>query len=692
MEIVTRQHRQRTKTFLKWFLGATLAFFILLVFFIASLWLYAKMLGAPKVKVPQTTLYYSADHQVIGETEHDSQNRYWVSISDIALPLQQATIDIEDKRFYHHHGFDVRRLAGAAIKDLTTMSKAQGASTITMQYARNLYLSNSKTWRRKFLEAFNTMRLEMNYSKKQILEGYLNTIYYGHGAYGVQAASKYYFNKNAKDLDLAEASILAGIPKGPTYYAPDVHFKNAKARQLLILDAMVKAGDITKKQANQAYNEKLKLITNHPQAPDIAPYFTQEVQSELVNKLHMTSAEIANSGLKVYTTLNTGMQKKAEYWVKKVIDPKSSIQTAIVSLDPHTGAVEAMIGGRDYRTDQFNLAVQAKRQPGSSFKPFLYYAALRSNFTPSTTLLSEPTTFHYDDGLATYSPENYGGYYAHGPITLMQALALSDNIYAVKTNLAIGMDQLVSTAKEMGITSPLSPLPSLALGTKPVSVLEMARAYSTIATLGKEVSPHYITKVVDRQGKVIYQWKPTSVQVLDPATCFVLSQMMTGIFDPSLNGYSTVTGYSVRNILTHTVAAKTGSTDTDSWMVGFTPNLTTAVWVGYKQWKPISTYPDSRYSKDIWANYMEDALKGQPSDAFKAPPGVVKAWVDPQTGFLATDACPNPRLTYYLAGTAPTQTCDAHKGHPLINGPNSRKASPSQKGGIMNWVKHLFGG
>ncbi len=694
MEIVPEKNRQRTKTFFKWLCGVTLIACLLVVFSIASLWIYAGMLGAPKIKVPQNTVYYSVDKQVIAETEHDSQNRNWVPISKIAKPLQNATVAIEDKRFYQHHGFDIKRLAGAALKDVTTLSKAQGGSTITMQYARNLYLSNDKTWKRKFLEAFNTMRLEMNYSKKQILEGYLNTIYYGHGAYGIQAASEYYFNKKAKALDLAESAMLAGIPKGPTYYAPDTHYQNAKSRQKLILNAMVQSGYISNKQAEAAYKEKLKLVTAHTPAPQVAPYFEDMVKKELKQRLNLSDKEIANAGLKVYTTLNTGLQKKAEHWVKTVIDPASKIQAGLVSINPKTGAVEAMIGGRNYATDQFNMAVQAKRQPGSSFKPFLYYAALRNNFTPSTTLTSQPTTFHFDGG-KSYSPENYGGYYENGPITLMQALALSDNIYAVKTHMAIGMDQLVSTAKKMGITSPLEPIPSLALGTKPVSVLEMARAYGTIANLGKRVTPHYISKVVDRQGNVIYNWKPTSEHVLDPATCFVLSQVMTGVFDPSLNAYSTVTGSSVRNILTHTIAAKTGSTDTDSWMVGFTPNLSTAVWVGYKKWKPISTYPDSRYSKKIFANYMEDALKGQPSNSFKAPPGVVKAWVDPSTGLLATDACPNARLTYYLKGTAPTQTCDVHNGHALKNGPASQQKDGTQtkeKGidGLFHWVKKLL--
>ncbi|GGE28737.1 penicillin-binding protein [Pullulanibacillus camelliae] len=688
MELVTDQNIRRIKSFLKWLIRVTLAFVLLLIFTVVSLWIYAKILGPPPIKVPQTTEFLTADNKVFAEAEHGNQNRYWVNINHISKPVTQATVAVEDKRFYHHHGFDIKRIFGSIVADVTSFSKSQGASTLTMQYARNLYLSNDKTWKRKFLEMFYTMRLESNYSKKDILEGYLNTVYYGHGAYGIQAASKYYFDKPAKDLTLAEASLLAGVPNGPSYFAPDDHFDNAKKRQRIVLQAMVNSHYITKAEAAKAFNQHLTILKKHPASSSIAPYFEDAVQNELHTKLGLSESDIATGGLKVYTTLNTDLQEKANKWVKQVIAPDSRIETALVSMNPKTGAVEAMVGGRDYSKDQYNLAVQAKRQPGSSFKPFLYYAALRNGFTPSSTLTSEPTTFTYDDGHQTYSPENYGGYYAGGPITLMQALALSDNIFAVKTHLAIGMDKLVSTAHKMGISSPLSAIPSLALGTKEVSVLEMARAYSTIANLGARVSPNYITKVVNREGDVIYQWHPEKKQVLDKATSFVLSQMMTGIFDPKLNDYTTVTGNSVKDILTHKVAAKTGTTNTDSWMVGFTPKITTAVWVGYKEHQTLSTYPDSRYSKKLWANYMESALEGQPKNSFKAPKGVVKAWVDPDTGKLATDACPNARLTYYVKGTEPTEYCDKHHGTPYKK--EKDKGADKKGKGLINKILDLF--
>lgn len=631
----------------------------LVLFFILSVWIYAKFEGPPPIHVAQNTIYYSADGQKIGQADYHNQTRYWVKLNHISPYLQKATIDVEDKRFYQHHGFDFKRMAAAAFTDIKSFSKVQGASTITMQYARNLYLSNDKTWQRKFLEAFDTMRLEMNYSKNQILEGYLNTIYYGHGVYGAEAASEYYYGKHAKDLTLAEASMLAGIPKGPTYYSPTNNYKRAKSRQKLILSKMVEQKDITKQQAQAAYNEKLHFVTKHPGPAKVAPYFQDAVNYVLKNTLHMTSRELSFGGYHVYTTLNVTMQHEAEKWINKIIEPKSKIQAAMVAMDPQTGAVQALIGGRDYSQSSYDRAIQARRTPGSSFKPFLYYAALKNGFTPSTLLRSEPTTFTYNNGKSHYSPTNYGGYYEYGPISLAQALALSDNIYAVKTNLFIGPQKLVNAAHKMGITSKLSPIPSLALGSMPVSVLNMTRGYAAIANGGYRVTPYFITKIVDHTGKVVYNAQVSRKKVLDPNYAFVLSQMMTGLFDDNLDAYAKVTGSSVKSILTHTVAGKSGTTPSDSWMLGFTPHLVSGVWVGYDNGKPISTFPDEKYSKNIWANFMEAALKGQPKDSFKPPSGVVGAMVNPTTGLLASKDCPTSRWTYYIKGTQPTMYCQA---------------------------------
>lgn len=680
MEIVT-QRLSRTKKFFKWALRISLIFILMMVFALASLWIWAKIEGPPPVKVPKPTSFYDTSGKIYGKWNYQNKNQAWVGLEHVAPKLREATVAIEDKRFYQHHGFDIRRILGAAIADTRSLSKAQGASTITMQYAKNLFLTNEKTWTRKLNEAFYTMRLEMNYSKNTILEGYLNTIYYGHGTYGIQAASKYYFNKKAADLTLAEASMLAGIPNGPSLYSPYLHFNQAKKRQQTVLNAMAASGYITKAQAKAAFHSKLNLVRHHPEEEKKAPYFQDAVKNELKNKLHLSDKMLATGGLKVYTTLNSNMQKAAEFWVKNTITAGSKIQTALVAMDPRTGGVEALIGGRDYERSAYNRALYAKRAPGSTFKPFLYYAALRNGFTPATELKSAPTTFTFDDGKARYAPNNFGGYYADQPITLAQALALSDNIYAVKTHLSIGMDQLVKTAAKAGITSPLSPIPSLALGSEPVSVLEMARGYATLANEGAKVEPHLITMVTDNKGNVLYNWHSQTKQVLNPQTTFVLSQLMTGIFDKRLDGYTKVTGSGVAGMLTHKMAAKTGSTATDSWMVGFTPNLVTSVWTGYDKGETISTYPDSGYAKDIWAHFMESALEGKPRNSFQPPKGVVAVKIDPKTGQLAAKQCPG-RLTYFVKGTAPTTYCDGSQDNP------DEKATKRHKKGFFERFFH----
>ncbi|WP_085522587.1 transglycosylase domain-containing protein [Tuberibacillus sp. Marseille-P3662] len=664
MEIVTEQRKKLAKLLFKWAVRVAIVIILMIAIFTCGVLLYAKILGPPPLKVPQTTVFYSNSQDVIGQMEHQNQNRYWINLDEISKNVTEATVSIEDQHFYEHHGFDFKRIAGAALSDIQSLSKVQGASTITMQYARNLFLDYDKSWSRKLKEAFYTVRLEMNYSKDKILEGYLNTIYYGHGAYGIQAAAQYYFNKDASELSLSEATTLVAIPKGPSIYAPDTNLENNQKRQHDILSAMVKAGDITREKAEQVSQQTVNLnIQDNPASDNIAPYFQDTVTYQLKHQLNINEKQLVTGGLKVYTTLDTDLQKKAKHQVDSVIHSDSDIQTALISMKPETGAVKALIGGRNYKKVKYNHAVQAQRQPGSAFKPFLYYSALTQNYTPSTTLVSQQTSFRVNGGQDVWRLHNYNNEYANGPITMMQALALSDNIYAAKTNLAIGPKTLVDTANKAGISSPLKAIPSLALGTSNVNLLEMTRAYSTIANYGARVKPHFIKKVVNSDGDVIYEWHPKKQQVLDQATSYVLAQMMTGIFDPKLNDYNKVTGSSVKDSLTHKVAAKTGSTDANSWMIGFTPELTTGVWVGYSDGRPLNHYPETSYSKDIFAFYMESALEGQPEDSFKdAPKDVVAKYVDPDTGKLATLDCPNARLTYFVKGSAPQEYCDLHDG------------------------------
>lgn len=655
-----RRLRETNKDYLKWAarLGALLAAVILASFGI--LLAAAKLAGPMDIPAAKPAVFYDDRQQPIGKWQGKSSQ--WISIDTMSSPIKMATLAVEDRRFFQHHGFDFRRIAGSAMVDLRSFSNAEGASTITMQYAKNLFLTNNRTWQRKAEEMFYTLRLEMNESKKDILEGYLNTIYYGEGAYGIEAAAKTYFNKNASDLTLAEASMLAGIPNAPSLYSPFLHYNQAKMRQKTVLESMVESGFLTKKQAEAVYSAPVRLVRGREKTAEEAPYFQDAVRQELT-RLHFSQKELASGGLKVYTTLNPNAQQAAEYWVRKTLPANSGLETALIALDPKTGGVAAMIGGRDYQKSPYNRAISAERAPGSTFKPFLYYAALQNGFTPATLLKSMPTVFTFDNGKATYAPNNFGGYYANGPITMAQALALSDNIFAVKTHLAIGMGEMIQAARLAGITSPLEAVPSLALGSEPVSVLEMARGYATFANEGARINPQFITKVTDGQGRVLYEWHPEKKQVLNKQASFVLSQMMTGIFDSRLNGYTKVTGGTVANMLTHTLAAKTGSTPTDSWMTGFSPDLVSAVWVGYDKGETINTYPDGSYAKEIWSHFMESALDGTPKNLFTPPEGVIRVSIDPKSGLLASAQCPG-RPTYFVKGTEPILHCSASQGHP----------------------------
>ncbi|PLS03892.1 transglycosylase domain-containing protein [Neobacillus cucumis] len=685
MEIMTDQGFRKTIKYLRAFIILSLIGMICLLILFAGILGYAKILGAPPLAVPQSTLFFADNGTLIGES-NSGQKRYWVRMEEISPDLVNATISVEDKNFYHHHGFDFKRIAGAVVADIQAFAKVQGASTITQQYARNLFLEHDKTWKRKLNEAFYTIRLEMNYSKKQILEGYLNTIYYGNGAYGVEAASKYYFGKKASHLTLAEASMLAGIPKGPGIYSPFANMEKAKTRQAIILQTMVENGYITKKEAQAAAIAPLKLAGIHTaKKAKVAPYFQDAVRNALKNQLHLDDRTIALGGLKVYTTLNIKQQQAAEKQINKYVASSSEIQIGLVAMDPKTGDVKAMVGGRDYEKSPFNRAVQAIRQPGSTIKPLLYYAALEHGFTPSSTMRSEYTTFHFDDGQADYTPHNFNNKYANGEITLAQALAVSDNIFAVKTHLFLGEDTLIESAKKFGLSTKMSEVPSLALGTSGVRVIDMANAYSMFANGGKQVHPELITRVEDYNGNVIYEKEDHHERVLNAARAYVMTQMLTGIFDSKLNGYAKVTGSTVLKDITRPYAGKSGSTETDSWMIGYSPQLVTAVWAGYDVGKPIEMTAEKTYAKKVWANFMEEALKGKPVRAFKPPKdGVIGLYVNPQNGKLATRDCPVRRFTYYVKGTEPTEYCTDHLKN--IHHKDKKKAEEKK----VPWYKKIM--
>jgi penicillin-binding protein 2D len=649
--------QQKIRWIKKWGIIASGSF----VLSFAGLLLLAKLMGPPALLVPQTAIMYAADGSRMGEVNNGGQNRYWVPLKKIDKDLIAATISIEDKGFYDHNGFDIKRIAGALLADIKAGAKVQGASTITQQYARNLFLTHEKTWRRKFQEAFYTLRLEMSSSKEEILEGYLNTIYYGHGSYGIQSASRYYFGKNAENLSLGEASMLAGIPKGPSYFSPIHHEENAKKRQGIILSAMAEDGSIKKAEVKEAASEKLSYVREEKEeSATLAPYFQDAVMRALKKELNVNTNSLHFGGLRIYTTLDPHMQEMAEHTIENRIIDNNSIQTALVAMDPRNGDVKALVGGRDYKKSSFNRALQAKRAPGSTFKPFLYYTALEHGYTASTPIKSEPTTFAMGDGVTDYKPKNFKNRYANDFITMAQALALSDNIYAVKTNLYLGPDKLVKTAKKFGIKSELDGIPSLALGSKAVGVMELTNAYGVFANGGKKVEPVFIKKITDSKGEVLYDHKYDSEQVIDENKAFVMTDLLAGTFDEKLNDYTSVTGSSINHYLTRPMAGKSGSTPNDSWMVGYAPQLVTGIWVGYDNNKELHDVNDTGYAKRIWAYFMEGALKDKQILSFNQPEGVTAVTINPQNGKLATESCPVTRISYYEKGTEPVEFCDEH--------------------------------
>ncbi|MFJ5759446.1 transglycosylase domain-containing protein [Neobacillus sp. NPDC093182] len=685
MEVMTNHGFRKTIKYLRAFIIISLIGFGCMMIVFLGILGYAKILGAPPLAVPQSTLFFANDGTLIGES-NSGQKRYWVPLEEISPDLINATISIEDKNFYEHNGFDYKRIAGAILADIKAGAKVQGASTITQQYARNLFLEHDKTWSRKLHEAFYAIRIEMNYSKEEILEGYLNTIYYGNGAYGVQAASQFYYGKNASELSLAESSMLAGVPKGPSYYSPLESLDNAVKRQGIILNAMAENGYIKKETALKAKETPLTFVGEHPhKRVEAAPYFQDAVKNALKNQLKLDDRTITLGGLKVYTTLDLKQQQEAEKQIQDTIASESEIQVGLIAMDPKNGYVKAMVGGRNYEQSPFNRAVQAVRQPGSTIKPILYYAALSQGFTPSSTMRSELTTFKLDDGQTEYSPHNFNNKYADGEITLAQALAVSDNIYAVKTHLFMGVETLINNVKKFGISTKMDKVPSLALGTSGVRVIDMANAYSQFANGGKKVTPTLITRVEAYNGDVIYERNHEAEKVLDPAKAFVMTHMMTGMFDKKLNGYAKVTGNSLIDEITRPYAGKSGSTETDSWMIGFTPQLVTAVWAGHDVGKPITLTAEKSYAKKIWVKYMEEALKGKPVKAFTPPKeGVAGVYVNPENGKLASKDCPVRRFTYFVAGTEPTEYCTDHLDH-KEDKPKEKKQETKDP-----WYKRIF--
>lgn len=619
--------------------------------FYYGLYFYAKT--RPKLAIDSANGYYLYDNK--GEV-FNGKDEEWISLENISPYLINATIAVEDKNFYDHKGFDFLRIGKALFNNFKSGKRKEGASTITQQYAKNLFLDFDKTWKRKITEAWLTIQLESHYSKEEILEGYLNTINYG-GIYGIGKASEYYFGKKASELTLAEASILAGIPKSPSNYSPIQNEEAAKGRQSIILNAMVKNNYISKEEMEEAKEIKLSYVGSLNQNNSKAlMYYQDAVLKELETISSVPSSFLSTGGLKIYTTLDQNAQKILEESMDKNLANNEEIQISSVMMNPNDGSILAILGGRDYNKSQFNRVTSSKRQVGSTMKPFLYYTALESGFTASTTFTSEKTVFTFS-GDKTYAPENYANLYANKNISLAAAIAYSDNIYAVKTHLFLGEENLVEFASRLGISENLDSIPSLALGTNEINIMNMMQGYATFANEGNKIKPHYITKVEDMHGNVLYEFKEENDNILNKSHVYILNELLTNCYNKSFIDYTYPTCSSIASKMTKKYAIKTGTTETDNWIFGYNKDVLLGTWVGYDSDKQTDN-EDSLMMKYFWVDAIEKYLKDKEDHWYETPNNVVGVFVDPISGEVAKEDTKNKTLFYYIKGTQPNAEDD----------------------------------
>lgn len=626
--------------------------FLLLILLCGGIFIYIKTSPKPEIYSANNLVLYDSTENVFFQ---GNESKEWIGLDEISDYLIKATIYTEDKHFYKHFGFDLFRILKASYINIISGKTMQGASTITQQYAKNLFLDFDKTWKRKWDEMWYTMKIEANYSKDEILEGYLNTINYGHGMYGIENASKFYFNKSAKDLDLAEASILTGIPKSPANYSPIVNFDLAKKRQLTILELMAKNKVITEEEKNDAYNEELVFsgVDNSEELSTIM-YYQDAVLKELkdINSIPLSYSD--SKGLKIYTNLDFKAQQSLEKNIKEVLPDTSKIETSAVMMNPNTGGIIALVGGRDYNKSSYNRAIESRRQVGSTMKPYLYYAALENGFTSSSAFTSEKTTFTFNNQ-DDYAPNNYNNTYGNKPISMGTAIAYSENIYAVKTHLFLGGDALINVARRVGITAKLENVPSLPLGTNEISIIEMAAGYSAFANLGYKVKPHLIEKVVDAKGNVLYEADDSKELVLNSSIVFILNNLLTATYDPDYIDYNYPTAITLASKLTHKYGLKSGTTNSDNWNIGFNRDIVTAVWIGYDDNKALST-SEYKYAQNIWFKTTEAYEAGKPEAWYEMPSNISAMFVEPISGKPVVDNSTKKKLMYFIKGTEPSST------------------------------------
>ena len=622
------------------------------------------------------------------------EKRRLVGFDDLPRHVINAVLATEDRRFFEHSGVDLPRVLMAAYVDLTSGAIRQGASTLTMQLSRMLFLTPERTWRRKLAETMVTLQLERRLTKEQIFEYYCNKIYLGQrGSFGISGfgeAAQAYFNKDVTSLTLAEAAFLAGIIRGPNLYSPYRNPEAALRRRNQVLAAMVDTGAITPQERDEAAATPIEVAPTYTVATE-APYFVDMVKEQLLDRY--SEEDLISQSYRIYTTLDLNLQRAAAEAMRigleevderlaalrrprgRAANPEATdepapeaplVEAALIVLEPQTGAVKALIGGRDYGRSQLNR-ILSHRQPGSAFKPFVYAAALETGlerpvgppWTPISKVNDEPTTFVYEGG-RFYEPANYGNEY-YGQVTLQYALARSLNVSTVKLAQMVGYDRVVRLARAAGMNVNIQPTPAVALGAYDVTPLEIAGAYTVFANAGVHMQPFWVSAVRDRSGTVLEQTRPRGVPVLDKRIAFLMTDLMQGVIQRG-------TGVGVRaRGFTAPAAGKTG-TSHDGWFAGYTSNLLAIVWVGYDDNTelPLS---GAASALPIWTEFMKRAVSLPQYSRVEAPvppPGVVRVSIDSDTGELATPHCPRTESHYFLDGTQPAQYCQVHYLQPLI--------------------------
>ena len=630
--------------FLYFFYKSFLFVFLALLVVMISLYTHAYFSTPIELNAVSTYSLFDNKNELIYQGNNINE---WAKLSDISDNLINAVISVEDKNFYSHSGFDYLRIAQAMINNVKSKKIVEGASTISQQYIKNAYLDFEQKWSRKIKEALMTLNLEVHYSKDDILEAYLNTINYGQGNYGIVSASQYYFNKLPKELTLEEAIILAGIPKNPTNYNPVNNYENAIKRGKIVALTMLNNNLLTKEQYDSLFKQNISIYGKKNEKDlKTLMYFHDAVIKELKNIDHITEDMLSSGNLKMYTTLDYNAQKTMEDNIEKYTkDP--NLQSAGIIINPLDGGVLALSGGRNYLESQYNRALVSKRQVGSTMKPFLYYAALNNGMTSSSTFTSQYTTFNLSNG-KTYSPKNYANIYGNKDITMAAAIAYSDNIYAVKTNLFLGVDELVNTAHRCGIDANLNEVASLALGTSEINLLDFADGYTTFASGGYKRNIHFIDRIEDQNGNVLYTYPKTNNLILNPNYVYILNEMLTSTTNSSFIDYNTPTALGISQKLTQKYAFKTGTTDTDYWTVGYNKNILMITWTGYDNNSNIAISVGAD-AKNAWADTVEE-ISNKENSWYEKPANVIGVPLNAING-KATNNTQQANIFYYLKGS-----------------------------------------